>query len=365
MSIYFMNLAFVIILGLLFYMTGSNRVKERIFVIIAFTSIFFVSGFRNINVGTDTKQYQQIFSTVANIDITNLFKVYRSEHGYLLLNKILSRFTVDPQAITILTSAIIIYAFAVFVYYNSDNVYISTFLFLTTFYFCISLNASRQFISVALLCNSFYFFKKGKIKSFLAIILLSSMFHLSSILFILILPLKLIKPKPKNFIYITIISFSLCFLLMFSNNIILNLLSHYDVYQGTQFFAGKAVRGTYIIWISQLCLAIISIYFLAREKKLLEIIDRNELFYLSIFMVFSVVIGLIGTKIFIFSRMAYYFGVFMIIFIPKILIKLKGIGGVLYLPMFFLLTLYYYYMLNSGSEGVVPYSFFWQFSTFK
>lgn len=40
MSIYFMNLAFVTILGLLFYMTGSNRVKERIFVIIAFTSIF-------------------------------------------------------------------------------------------------------------------------------------------------------------------------------------------------------------------------------------------------------------------------------------------------------------------------------------
>ncbi|WP_042199051.1 EpsG family protein [Paenibacillus camerounensis] len=357
MGIYFINLGFIILLGILFQTKGNNKAKEKLYITIAYTSIFIVAAFRDITVGTDTKQYQIIYSTLAHINYSDIFDIYRSEYGYILLNKVLSFFTLEPQAITIVTSGLIVLLMAIFVYNNSQNVYVSTFLFLTTFYFCISMNASRQFISVVLICNSFYFLKRQKTKLFIFMILLASLFHLSSIVFLVVIILKFIKPNAKNFIIICTFSLVVTLILMFSNDAILNIFSYYDVYQNTRFFTGNSVRGTYLIWVAQLALAFISIFILNKNQKKYNDVTKFEMFYLSIFMVFSVSMGLIGTKLFILSRMTYYFGVFMIIFIPNILAKINKVGMLVYIPLYLVLTLYYFYMLKSGSEGVVPYNF--------
>lgn len=359
MNIYFINMAFILILGFFIFITGSGKRKKKLYVIVSFTSIFLISGLRGYTVGTDTVNYQQLFILVSNVDFSNIFVWSRTEPGYLLLTKILSIVTIEPQAITILNSAIIVFGIALFVFYNSDNVCISTFLFLATFYFCASLNISRQFIAVALICNSFYFFKRGKIKTFIAIVLLASLFHISSIVFIFAIFLKHIKPKAISFILITLISFAISLIVIQFNYILMSLLSHYEVYIGTSYFLEKSVRGAIIIWFCQLCLACFSIYFISKDSSKMEKAEKEELFYLSVFMVFSVTIGIIGTKIYIFNRISNYFGIFMIILIPKILNKFKNFSKLFYLLLIFLMTLYYYYMLNTGTEGVVPYKFFW------
>ena len=354
---YFINLAFVMILGLLIFCTGTTSFKKKIYIVIAYTSIFLVAGLRDVSVGTDTSMYQGIFSRMPDMTFGTLFSS-RMEIGYTLINKILSIFTGQPQAITLLSSAIIVFGFAIFVYRNSNNVTVSTFLFLTLFFFAASINTERQFIAVMLVCNSFYYLKNAQIKAFIILILLASQFHISSIIFLPILALRRVKPNTFNFILIGVTSIFLGAILMYSNYIIMDLLGQYQVYIGTRFFENKAVYGTMLIWICQLLLACTSVYFLAQNKYKLVKGEREELFYLSLFMVFSVVMGLISTKLFIFERMTYYFGVFMIILIPKVLKEFKKSGLLLNMFMFCLLTYYYYYMLNSGTEGIVPYKFF-------
>ena len=102
-----------------------RRNNTRVFLVITFVELFFISGFRNWNIGNDTLNYVNTFiATISSLDLSRS----HMEHGYLLFNKFLSLFTNSPQAILIVSSFFILGITFYFIHKYSEFVLLSILL---------------------------------------------------------------------------------------------------------------------------------------------------------------------------------------------------------------------------------------------
>ena len=105
---YYLLITIIAIQGLFCLRNGN-----KFFLSITFVELFFISGFRNWNIGNDTLNYVNTFiATCSSFDLSRS----HMEKGYLLFNKFLSLFTDNPQIILIVTSFFIIGLVLWFIY---------------------------------------------------------------------------------------------------------------------------------------------------------------------------------------------------------------------------------------------------------
>ena len=99
--------------------TLTGRSTKHIALMTACVILWFFMAFRGSRVGVDTKHYAYVFSQFRNIPFSKVFTAvtyaneseswaFDFEPGYRLLNKLVSLFTTDPQAITIVNSTLIL-----------------------------------------------------------------------------------------------------------------------------------------------------------------------------------------------------------------------------------------------------------------
>src|SRR5574344_935212 len=103
---------------------------------ISFLCLFFVSGFRSINVGSDTNEYFDMFNLVSSTewnDIPSLFN--QMEFGWAYFNKVLSCIWNDPQILLIATSFITQGCMLFFIGKNSKNPAFSVLLYILLYFF--------------------------------------------------------------------------------------------------------------------------------------------------------------------------------------------------------------------------------------
>lgn len=92
-------------------------------------------------------------------DIVSNGDVFNSVFSVFLY--VLGMISSNPQLYVFTTSLIISIGMAIFIYRTSTNVVISTFLFLTLNLFFIALNTGRQWVSVVLALNAFFYLQKN------------------------------------------------------------------------------------------------------------------------------------------------------------------------------------------------------------
>jgi len=114
------------------------------------------------------------------------------EPGFKLLYNICSGVNLDSQMMLFVISVCIMIGFAVFIYNNSEDVVISTFIFACLFYPS-SFNIIRQYLAMAIAINSFKYCSEKKYKKAIALIIIASFFHITAILFFLPLVFSVIK----------------------------------------------------------------------------------------------------------------------------------------------------------------------------
>ena len=376
-----MTIYLIALFGLMLYGGCANhnltdRRKKR-YILIAFTCLTVIAMLRSYNVGRDLQDhYYKTFMRVVNVDWKNLFDI-GYENGYLVFYKIISMFTDNGQWMIAIHSLFVVGITGWFVYRNSDNVVISTFLFITTNTWFMYMTMMRQSMAVCIVLIGLEVWKNKKlgIKRYIIyylIVLLALQFHSSAIIAVFIPTFDFLQFKRKH-IFFSIIAMLGAFVLY---NQIFSALSILSVGKRdyTEFYSssGAAINiiSVYfvLLYVTFFLIGAFSLaYYGKREKNGAEIepesneYSDNFLLYMALSLA---VCRIVGLKINIVARMTYYFMPFIYVLIPRAIRRMhvQGNRKVIKWGLYLVMTIAFIwlgYKSASSLYGTVPYTFFW------
>lgn len=344
-----------------------NRKKE-LYVIIMWIFTTLVAALRSYTVGSDTLTYADLYNSLANLLTSNYdFSIQnilnsRFELGYIYYDRFLYSVSENPRFLIVVSSAIIYFAIFFYIYRFSQNVSLSTFLFLTFGMFASSLSVLRQFLALVFILRAFDVLEKNRYLRFTVYVLLGFMFHKTAIVFMLMILIKNKKFNGKNLIMM----FGLAILTMiFFNKIFMKIVSNvggYDTYAtSTQ---GQAIIAPLL---NALLIAAI-IIFCYMCKKNINLDNYNKIFrdnewnQLMLMLVISLCISIVAIKFNQLSRISAYFDFAYLILLPNSLLLLQNkylkyivtTGTIILGYSYFLMI----QILRPEWNGIVPYHLF-------
>ena len=318
----------------------SINFKIDLFKYIPMLPLIIISGIR-YGVGQDYfYTYVPIFRNVLSGKINGTW----GEIGYIYLNKFVTLFTSDYSVIFLLTSIIFIYFTFKAIYEQSDNISFSIMLLvLMGYYFCF-MNGIRQMLAASILIYSIKFIKEKKLKKFLIFVLMATMLHTSSLLFI---PLYFISSLEINYKIIAVITFMFYALSNIISSLLLKIigLTKYSWYLDSTY---KAERTGFIMILINFMILVFALIF-NKDKK-------NDI-YIKIQWFAVLSMAFIG-KIPVAHRLLWVFGLPGIILIPNIISSRnsKRERFVLTLIISILYIVYFIYTVGiKNSNSVLPY----------
>lgn len=254
--------------------------------------LLFFSMFRGDDVGTDTKNYMDVYDRISNLflyDANFTFKGGRTELLYYYLCSYIYLNNYNPK--------IIIYVFSlitfVFLYLGCKKNKIDTCLFLLFYVlstsYIISFNVARQFAAISICFYATSFLTENNLKKilFVVLVLLASLIHTSSILFVLLLfsdKIQIDRFKIGVFIYIfsLIATFFPLTDLAFNLFAKFNILERYDQYgSGGDFATSENGLLNYVYKTIIFTIYFAVFYIRTKEKKT----DLWDILFLSFFLV--------------------------------------------------------------------------------
>lgn len=315
----------VLLAGIIFINKRVSKTKkEKVYLFIVFTVLIFISGLRSYSVGVDTYGYVNFFNDVVAIPLSSLH-THHLESTYVYFLKLISIFTHNPQAFLLITSLLIYVGIAKLIYNNSNDVVASTAIFISLF-FTSTLNISRQYISVAIGCNSITYAKKGRHKTALALIGLSMLFHTAGFINLIVYIIFLLREKKYFFTLMIASSLSIFFII---NSKIFYKISGFFGYQHylnsihmTESITSDLLGRIYVI----LIIGSFFIYYLKRNQMELrnKVNEINDIrFYLGIMML-GTSFTLLSSDFRLLSRVGVYFTIYLIVLIPAVMNLLKS-----------------------------------------
>lgn len=345
MLIYFIMLALITFMAFTIYIPNFEReLKDKLFLSVSFLILTAVSAFRGIDVGTDTKNYMDIFRRyVLNVSDPH------SEPGFALLNQLISYITDSPQSIIIVSSILINLGFMHFIYHNSKNAWLSVYIYITLFYYFFSFNLVRQFIAISVVLFAWNSLKQGKIIRFILLVLLASTFHTTALISLLLIFVYLGRKNTKLIPFIMLATAIAIFGTNTFMNFIVTLFPRYITYIESSDQSTGGIMPIFLYFMIFIAL------YLTREKK-----NQEHNVMLSIAAI-TAALSVLNYFHFLFYRPAFFFNVFAIILIPFIATRFKGKEHPIAIYIICSLgMLYFIYYMVLGWHDVTPYTFFWQ-----
>lgn len=355
MWLYYILIIYIILMAI--FLNDINlKNKSTIYLFIVFIILIILASFREKNIGNDTSVYMDLFTKLQIVDLK--YYLDRYEIGYLLLNKFVGMLSKEPQSILIVTSIIILSSYAIFIKKYSKNVYISTLLFFLLGHFGSSMNTIRHQFAILIIFFSYKYIKNRHLIKFIIIIFIASLFHSTAIIFLVAYPVSKLKIKPKEILcigFITLIvytSFSSIF------KILLSGIDKYSYYLNSDYLNGEMRLATIINIMISLSIIIFGLAVKKIEKA--EFDDDTRI--MTSFLIISVCINIISLKFNLLDRVAKYFDIFSIVYLPNILILIKNrerryIYSILIIILFFLYSLSIQYFRPEWNR-VFPYKFY-------
>ncbi len=325
---------------------------NKLFLSISFILLFIVSALRAELIGTDTVNYINTFNLIKVTDFSQMFDSFRYENGYIVLNKIVSYISSNPQSIIIVTSFIVLYLILNGIKNTSENKVFSVVLFITLYYYFVSFNAIRQYIAIGLLIVAYNYIKKRKLFKFIIFVLIATAFHQLALIF---LPLYLFYGIKLNYKKLLFIATSFVIFLVGFDTIldfVFSVLPEYSYYQGTEYFEGGGVLTSLVSG------SILLFGLLMRGTTKTD----KEFDFLLLIVLFSFLTSLMSTRVILFNRLNYYFEIFNIFFIPKAVNMEKNpkLRLIYYIVISSITIFYCVIRLIEGWHRVIPYKFFVQ-----
>lgn len=190
----------LLIVSLYFALKFTNlkkKAKKAIFLFLVFLLLGFISGFRSFSVGTDTQQYVSSFVWLSNSNGAKILGIGDTlyEPGYVLLNLFLYSISSNPRILILTTSLFINFAYCYFIYKFCDDYFSAIMIYIFCCQYLVNMCITRQAISTSIILLAFpLLFRKNKIYYIFAV-LIASMFHYFSLLYLLFIPASFLSKK--------------------------------------------------------------------------------------------------------------------------------------------------------------------------
>jgi len=310
-----------------------------------------VAGLRAMSVGIDTKTYNTVFEIVSNGTVESMYGI---EGSFIRICAVLLWIWSNSNFL-LFVFAFISHALILFRVWQ-DREYISFSWSALCYYivfFAFSLNGIRQFVAVAIIIYATSYVKKGKYIRFVIATVIAMLFHTSAIIGLMYILFELIFTKyfdTKRKLIIYVFVFIGCVVGIAALSSLVNLYSGYFERQSSSMG---------IMMIAKFVMLILSFFCIAIPQ------DKDER-YFCLSHRWNYFIGLLLNSLnYIFmymGRIGLYFYIFEAIYIGYIFkAKNRSIWSVVYKFAYVLLMLYYLYEnVTKGTQGELPYLFFWQ-----
>lgn len=312
---------------------GLNTKKgKKYYIIPIFLILCIVSGLRGYNVGTDTCGYVDTFRMLFNQSAKEVAAGTNIEYSHLLFMKALTLITYNPQIYLIATSIIMYLGIGKFLYDNSDNVCISTLVFMGL-YFMETMSVIRQYMAIAVACQSIHYLKKGRYWPAVFYSLIALFAHKSIVIFWGIEILFLLRNKTSYF-PVVIISSSLMWIL-YKSKIILTIISMtpYAHYIGSKYMKASYTGGTInIVFLLMTAGSVIVLLFKDQLKIIKSESNGTIWFYISMLVFDCILLG-ISREYMLFTRFSMFFDTFVLLFIPTFFKNFKKFWPVAYISL--------------------------------
>lgn len=346
----------------------TGRKTRHIALMSACVILWFFMAFRAISVGVDTKHYAYVFSQFDDIPFSKVFTAvtyanekeswaFDFEPGYRLVNKLLSLFFTNPQAITVFNSTVIMTLWYFLIKRDSPDFLLSVWLFITLGIYQTEMNVTRNAIAILIIYNAFPYLRRRELPKYLAVCVFASLFHIAALamvpVYFLVWGVKLTPGRAVVLVGI------FCVLGLFFP-LISPILSPLLPSRFAKYFQGNNEKlGSLIVGLLNAGFFLLTLWLIPKKQRS-RVFSRERLGVMLLTInlcFFGLNIGLADA-----SRMAALFGPYLVILIPRMLtlighrghrrnaaaliVALSGIQYVLRL-----------FINNIG--GTLPYSFCW------
>lgn len=370
----------VLILG---WLTGicanvnRDERRKKAYVIFIFAIMIVLSALRAQTVGRDLEgHYYKMFYVIKSMGWDQLGNT-SYEIGYACFYKLISLFTNDAQWMIAIHSFFVIGVSGWFIYRNSDDVVLSSFMFIATNTWFMYMTMMRQSMAVCFELIALEFLKEKKWKAkniigFLLFSIIAFLFHSSAgVLFVLPVFFKL-KFRKKEILYsvagIIAVSFMYQRIFILVSSIIGGHRNYAEFYSSS----GAAINlvSLYGVLINVLIVFIACIPIVNYKNNAVvgEKLCGEGLTYSNAFLMYMgtilILTKVMGLNINIMSRMSYYFLPFSWLLLPRgiKLFRIESNRKIIRVFMYLMMSIAFIWMGYRVADilyGTVPYSFFW------
>lgn len=352
MVIYGTLIAIILLSKFLLDSKKFSKLQYCILIGVAFT---LVTGLRGVDVGADTTVYYLGYESLKRIDtFSQLYATHKSDFAYYLFTWVLGKLGAPFWVVTLSVSALFYYSVSKIIYKFSEDVSLSYLLLMAFNFFQFSMTGIRQTIAFSFVLLVLYdvYDKKFKFTKTIILILLGSWFHLSCLISLLIIPIALSKKTstPMKLI-ITIFALALGFLFRSSLADII-----FQISEDTRFneFTAENSGGGITTYLVYFGLYILGLFY---YNKYCSNFQKGQIDFKILFLGI-LFLGLVPVQSIMF-RLAWYFSIILIIYLPRLLNTMNIKEQVFVQPMVYAAVLYMYFFITKSSAAVLPYSFFW------
>lgn len=314
MLIYHLNNLLILLWAAIFCFHKPSKPKNLIFLFLAFGQLYMLTVFR-FSIGFDYNMYAQAFIDLQTQDFWN-FTYYDWEYGFVLLTKLLGIILPSYTSYFAVIALITLIPVAVFIYQNTEKVWLGTFMYICFFLFFMQMNFLRQAIAVSISLFAWQFIRKKKFFKFVLVILIASLFHSTVLVMIPFYFITKMRPTGKQVIFY---GYALT-IFYFSSMGIINLVTKFfhQEYNNTEFI----LEGISLVYV--VVPIIILVFTMINADKMLKLKPDNRY---VISMVFAgTFFMVIMARHSILERFSYYFFIYIALLVPELISSVEKYG---------------------------------------
>lgn len=346
------------------YISANHKfLKKRNQIVMCLLPALFISAFRNIAVGNDTYVYSRAYDLLnTNQGLIQLIKESRFEIGYVTIEYLFKSLGLSYYAMQVVLCCFVYYSLSRFIYKYSKNVWVSSFVFLTTRDMFGPMNTIRMWLAIAILLYSVRFIIERKPVKFILIVLLATSFHFTAIVFVVA---YFLYKYQAGFKLTTIVLTASVAILVIARPFftwITRSINRYGGYLNTVYFGSDRNIAVFI----ELALNIVFLILLSVERRKKVSVNENEaqMYHLSyIAALLSVALSVIGLSNSIMSRISSFYSVFLLASLPNALSRIKNKNNRVIIMGLFIVLMSLQYLIviifRPNWSGIIPYSFMW------
>ena len=339
---------FIVILILLLLCIGRiGKIKNETVLLFVMLFLWLIATIRSLDIGNDTKNYYDLFNSIANGANIQVLST-RYEIGYLLLNKLISRITNNFWLFLSIVNAVIYFAYYLFFKNYSVNPIMSVFMFFTFGTWGQTVNIIRLQLAIAMVLYAYICKDKGKYILLVVLSLLAFSFHKISLAYLLFLFVPRTISKKFNIVAMVATAFGISILPILMK-IIVVYIPYYSTYLSSNtYFLGEVKLATIIDIVMRLLLLGICWFYYFSQVTVNSCLTktRNHTISYQFNMVFvSTLIMVLSLRFNLLDRCNYYYWTFAYILIPNVLSRIYNYRNRNIFKVFFLLLGVAYFLI--------------------